>query len=540
MEKKTLLAVVLSAAVFILYYGFLYRPPTPSPSTVAGAKTLTESAPSTALPPDPVSEKQEATSAAKTPVELTDIETLWVKGELSSASGLPQRWWLKKYFVNPDKKGPNLDLLQEALGVAPMGLLLFPGKPPVYPHFEVVEKSTTSLKYHGNVDSLQVLQGLEFSEKDYTLEIKLTVENKGAETVALSPGLHLSNVQSPPSKKGFLVFHEAPNFKTPFYLLGNKVVRHPNVEKLATRSEEIGEIPWAGIEDRYFLRIILARNVSPQNRVVYGKGPQDVYVDLTYGEEALAPGQKKDYQFTIYLGPKDPALLKGFGAANLDKSIDYGWFGLVAVPILYTLKFFESILKNWGLAIIALTLLIKILLHPLTKKSMQSMKAMQTLQPQLQKLREKYKDDKERLNLETMSLFRTHKVNPMGGCLPMVIQMPIYIALYKVLYNATDLFHAPFFLFYRDLSAPDPYYILPILLGVFMVLQQKMTPSPSADPTQAKMMMIMPVMFSAFMLFLPVGLVLYIFVNTLMTVVQQYMYQHNLSLMSMFRGRKVS
>ncbi|HEX5032977.1 MAG TPA: membrane protein insertase YidC, partial [bacterium] len=214
-------------------------------------------------------------------------------------------------------------------------------------------------------------------------------------------------------------------------------------------------------------------------------------------------------------------------------------FGWVALPILKLLQLFNAFLHNWGLAIIALTILIKLLLHPLTKKSMASMKAMQNLQPALQKLREKYKDDREKLNVESMELFRRHKVNPMGGCLPMLIQMPIYIALYKVLYNATELYHAPFFGFYHDLSAPDPYYIMPVLLGIFMVLQQKMTPT-TVDPAQAKIMMIMPVMFSLFMIFLPLGLVLYIFVNTLLTVVQQYMHQKDISIWGLLKGRRGS
>lgn len=262
-----------------------------------------------------------------------------------------------------------------------------------------------------------------------------------------------------------------------------------------------------------------------------------VFSEFRYATTSLAPGQEKEFHWTLYLGPKDPALLKSYGGAHLEKSIDYGFFGLVAIPILLVMKFFNSILGNWGLAIIALTVCIKLLLHPLTSKSMKSMKSMQELQPQLKKIREKYKNDRERLNAETMGLFRTHKVNPMGGCLPMLLQMPIYIALYKVLYNATELYHAPFFGFYQDLSASDPYFILPILLGVFMLLQQKMTPS-MGDATQAKLMYLMPIMFTGFMLFLPVGLVLYIFVNTVMTVVQQWMHRKDISLLDFVRSKK--
>ncbi len=167
------------------------------------------------------------------------------------------------------------------------------------------------------------------------------------------------------------------------------------------------------------------------------------------------------------------------------------------------------------------------------------MKAMQKLQPKLKELREKFKDNRERLNMETMNLFKTHKVNPMGGCLPMLLQMPIYFALYKVLFTATELYHAPFFGPYQDLSAPDPYFVLPILLGIMMVLQQKLTPT-AGDPSQAKMMMIMPIMFSGFMLFLPVGLVVYIFVNTVMTVVQQYFHHRDINLFDLIKAKKAS
>jgi YidC/Oxa1 family membrane protein insertase len=539
MEKKSLLAVVLSAAVFIIYYGFIYKPPPPpakAPLSSTGT-TQPETLPSASGGPSAATPAKAAPSVAKRPNVLSEIETKLLRTEISSDNGLPQHWWLTKYFIQPNNKGPNIDLLQEIEGQQGLGLLLYPGGSPLYPQYELGEKTDHSVNYHAQLDTLALEQSLDFSPQAYSVEIKLSVENRSSSPQTLSPGLRLANVQTPPSQRGFLIFKEAPNFKTPFYMLANKVKRFPAVQKLGTRSEEVGEIPWVGLSDRYFLRIILARNVSSQNRVAYGKEGDEIYAEFQYAPDTLAAGQKKDYQFTLYLGPKEPDLLKGFGDAHLEKAIDYGWFSVVALPILYSLKLFESFLGNWGLSIIALTIVIKLLLQPLTRKSMKSMKAMQELQPQLQKIREKYADDRERLNLETMSLFKTHKVNPMGGCLPMVLQMPIYIALYKVLYNATDLYHAPFFWFYHDLSAPDPYYVLPILLGIFMVLQQKMTPS-TVDPSQARMMMFMPLMFSAFMLFLPVGLVLYIFVNTLMTVAQQYMNQRDISFLDLFRRGK--
>lgn len=165
------------------------------------------------------------------------------------------------------------------------------------------------------------------------------------------------------------------------------------------------------------------------------------------------------------------------------------------------------------------------------------MKAMQDLQPKIKELQKKYGQDKQQLNLQTMQLFKTHKVNPMGGCLPMLLQFPIYIALYKVLWSSVELYHAPFLWFYKDLSAPDPFLITPLLLGVTMFIQTKMTPSPNMDPAQQKMMLIMPLMFCGIMVFLPMGLGLYILVNTVMTILQQKMYNKGIRMRDLLRGR---
>lgn len=539
MEKRSLLAVALSAAVFIVYYGFFYKAPV-KPKTTAAAPIST---PATTPVANPTTVGTSAPAVTPTdtipqaPETHHEMGSSVVQAELSSRSGLPMEWFLKKYFQQPGGKGANIDLLKAAGTQMPLGLLLFPGQGVVFPNLSPGASTDRSMDFQGQVGDISIQEKLEFIATDYTLQIQLRLENRGTAATSISPGLRLEVAQNPLTQRGFWIFKEAPNVKFPLYRLGTSVQRHRDVKKMGPLQEQSGDISWVGLEDHYFLSMILARNVSPQNRVAYGATEGSVFSQLQYGPEALAPGQSREYQFTLYLGPKEPALLKSFGEARLDQAVDYGWFSLIALPILQLLKWFHSFLGNWGLAIIALTLLIKLLLYPLTRKSMQSMKGMQALQPQLQKLREKYADNREQLNLQTMELFKRHKVNPMGGCLPMVIQMPIYIALYKVLYNATDLFHAPFFGFYHDLSAPDPYFILPVLLGIFMVLQQRMTPS-TGDPSQAKMMMLMPVMFSLFMIFLPLGLVLYIFVNTVLTVVQQWMNQKDLSLGDLFKGKK--
>ncbi len=532
MEKRTVIAVVLSGLIFILYYQFFSppaKPPVPTPQASSKAAPVPLPAPAvTPLAPAP---------DARAPVTSASLQGPSFKAEIRSQSGLPTHWWLKEYFVQPNRKGPNIDLLAVSPPTLPMQLILGSEGILLEPYFSgQAPPGAKGLSYQGVVGPWGLTQLVEPGQTDYSAELKLTLENRSSEPQTAAPGVRVTVDQTREAGKGFWIFKEAPNLIFPLFRTGNQVERFSDVQKLGPIQAATGEISWAGLEDRYFLRILLSRVVSPQNQVGYGVIGEKVFTQLQYAPEVIAPGQKKEFAYTLYLGPKDPNLLGKFGAADLGKAIDYGWFGWVALPILYALKFFQSFLYNWGLAIIVLTIVIKILLNPLTKKSMQSMKAMQELQPQLQKMREKYKDDRERLNTETMSLFKTHKVNPMGGCLPMLLQMPIYIALYKVLYNATELYHAPFIGFYHDLSAPDPYFILPILLGVFMVVQQKMSPS-MGDPTQAKMMMLMPVMFSLFMLFLPLGLVLYIFVNTVMTVAQQYMHQKKISILGLIRRK---
>jgi YidC/Oxa1 family membrane protein insertase len=213
----------------------------------------------------------------------------------------------------------------------------------------------------------------------------------------------------------------------------------------------------------------------------------------------------------------------------LEGAVDFGWFQILALPLLYVLKFFYGFLGNYGWAIILLTLVIRILFIYPNHKSFKSMQDMQKLQPKIAKLREKYKDDKEAMNKELMGLYRTYKVNPMGGCLPMVLQLPVFIALYNILGNAIELRHAPFIstlpftniVWLADLSAKDPLLITPLIMGATMFLQQKMTPSPG-DPTQAKMMLFMPIIFTFMFLNFASGLVLYWLFNNILSIGQQY------------------
>jgi YidC/Oxa1 family membrane protein insertase len=293
-----------------------------------------------------------------------------------------------------------------------------------------------------------------------------------------------------------------------------------------------GKMDWAGYEGNYFLTAILPVGDAGENFTMQGTEALTT-MQVAGNLDTLQPGVAKEYSYHIFYGPKKLNLLKEIGF-NLDKAVNFGWFDVVAKPTLWLLNFFYSFTRNYGIAIILVTVLFKAIFWPITQKGMKSMKNMQKLQPKMVKIKEKYKGDPARMNQEVMSLYKTYKVNPLGGCLPMVLQIPVFFALYKVLLQCIELRHAPFMLWITDLSAPDrlwigfdiPYLggipVLTLLMGASMFFQQKLTPT-TADPTQAKIMMFLPVIFTFMFLNFASGLVLYWFVNNLLAILQQYL-----------------
>ncbi|MGL5005841.1 MAG: membrane protein insertase YidC [Plesiomonas sp.] len=237
-------------------------------------------------------------------------------------------------------------------------------------------------------------------------------------------------------------------------------------------------------------------------------------------ETVIAAGQTKDLDSVLWIGPKLQDAMEKV-APNLDLTIDYGWLWFIAKPMFQLLQFLHGIVGNWGVAIILITFIVKGILYPLTKAQYSSMAKMRMLQPKLQAMRERLGDDRQRMSQEMMELYKKEKVNPLGGCLPLILQMPIFIALYWTLMESVELRHAPFMLWIHDLSAPDPYYILPLLMGVSMFFLQKLSPSAVTDPIQQKVMSFMPIMFTVFFLWFPSGLVLYWLVSNCVTIIQQ-------------------
>jgi len=235
---------------------------------------------------------------------------------------------------------------------------------------------------------------------------------------------------------------------------------------------------------------------------------------------AIQPNTTEKLTSKLWTGPKLQNEM-GQVADHLDLTVDYGWAWFIAKPLFWLLTFIQQLVHNWGVAIICVTLVVKAILYPLTKAQYTSMAKMRMLQPKLQEMRERFGDDRQRMSQEMMKLYKDEKVNPLGGCLPLLLQMPIFIALYWTFMEAVELRHAPFFGWIQDLSAQDPYYILPILMGASMFLLQKMSPTPVADPMQQKIMNFMPLIFMVFFLWFPAGLVLYWLVSNLITIIQQ-------------------
>ncbi|MDY0300332.1 MAG: membrane protein insertase YidC [Trichlorobacter sp.] len=277
---------------------------------------------------------------------------------------------------------------------------------------------------------------------------------------------------------------------------------------------------WAGITDKYFLTALLAEAGSIS--AVEIKKNQAGFLESASitPQFTIVPGQAIDFKHNIFVGPKDIDILKSQGS-SLEQSLNLGWFTVLAKPMLYALKFFYNFVHNYGIAIIIITIILKILFFPLTHKSYKSMKAMSKLQPKMVALKEKYKNDRDAMNRSIMELYREHKVNPLGGCLPMLVQIPVFFALYKALMFSIELRHAPFMLWITDLSDKDPYFITPVLMGASMFIQQKMTPS-NMDEMQQKIMLGLPVIFTFMFLSFPAGLVLYWLVNNILTIGQQF------------------
>lgn len=325
--------------------------------------------------------------------------------------------------------------------------------------------------------------------------------------------------KNPDEEKSFLNFH--PNTIEGVCKTSDDTERE-NIKSVVDSPQRYdeGDTLWGGVDTRYFMMAAIPKKPGQRCEL---KVVDDNYLRTRVVEDgfSLAPGETKTMSHQLFMGPKDVDVLEHVGS-KLEESVDYGMFAFIARPMRWGLVHLYGLVGNWGLAIILLTFVIRGLLWPVNMKAYSSMERMKQVQPLLNEVKEKYSDDKQRQTEETMKIFRENNVSPAGGCLPMLMQMPILYGLYRTIYNSVELYHADFALWYDNLAAPDPYWVLPILMGVVMFLQQRMSTVDQTNQQAAMMMKIMPLMFAGFMFFLPSGLVLYYALSLLIGVGQQY------------------
>jgi YidC/Oxa1 family membrane protein insertase len=554
-EQRAFLAVVLMAAVLFLYTTFMVpapeAPPPPKPEQAAKAPVpAPPAAPAAPAVPGvpPVAAPAAPAETAVVSQQLTRVVTPLYSAAVSSEGGK-----LQEYLLRYRGEKPMVSVGE----LGPTGLLVVPaGAPtsqviPLQPAAESVrvgpEQPTQDLLLTGSRAGFRVRETLTFRADSYTIDARVRVENTTATPQPVTVSLPWSTRQSwRDAKEKFQGQH-------PTEILWatnggvNRIEDLCHVEAVSTPGS------WIGMGSVWYMGALVPRSegftlvARGEDKACETKSTDPVgrATIAVQASPTIAPGQAWEGHVTMFLGPKEYDRLKALG---LEAAINFGgfpvprrwgglpmeWFG---VPILLLMNWVYGHVGNYGIAIILLTVVSKVLFYPLTVKSMRSMKAMQALQPQINALRNKYKSDPQRLQRETMDLYRQHKVNPMGGCLPMVAQIPIFYALYLALSVSVELQNAAFFCFGRlpswvpllggkdlwicDLANYDPTYVLPILMGVTMFMQQKMTPV-AGDPRQAKMMLVMPFVFTFMFLNLPSGLVLYWTVSNVLQILQQW------------------
>ena len=404
--------------------------------------------------------------------------------------------------------------------------------------FQIVEQTKQKVVFKYAQPGLPVViyKKFEIAPEKYPFQVWLTVRvaNVADKKVTFRAGISQHGYQHQTEAKGGM-FSKQPNLLQGICRHGDDLFAHAWNEDelaggLAGGFSGVGEISYVGVGTNYFLSAMIPDKETPTtchvSAVVHQTSDDAdswgrIVSELRFAETELDPGESHVFKVKNYLGPKRYRQLQSVGH-HLETAVDFGVLWPICQVLLSILFFFQGYVLNWGVAIILLTILVKVVLMPLTHKSFQSAEKMKALKPEVDKLNEQFKDDPQAKQRETMALYKRNKVNPLGGCLPSLLQMPIWFALFRTLRASPELYNAPFFGWIKDLSNPDPYFVTPLIMGVTMFLQQKMTPM-TGDSQQAKMMLyFMPVMFTAMMLFLPSGLTLYILVNTVLSIVHQY------------------
>ena len=551
-QKRMLMAVVVCAGILLSWNALFPQAPVQPPKPGEGpasAASVDSTASKSRTVGDAPAEQARLERKALAQFELPGRHSVQVAND-----GQLYSWNLEEAQYRNDLEGGKTspypivhDLAVKEAGkglfIAPRLEVAFDGKT-AHGEYTIVSQSPTgaTVARTDPKTGVKLTRTYALVKDDYTVDVTVTLSNPGSSPIAYDLSALMAGAQNNEEAGGNM-------FSPPVYAFEGLCKRGDDFERLPVSALQsdlndpdektawFDGVAWAGVGNRYFM-----------TGIVPGKG-EAVSCTLDLGAKAagidaasipanftvvttrlglkggeIAAGGEVTRTARFYVGPKKLDRLRA-QAIDMSDAIDFGWFTAICVPMLWLMQAFFGFVGNWGLAIILLTVLVKLVTLPLTIKQYKSMAAMKKVQPKLKKLQEKYKDNKPKLQQEMMALYRAEKVNPMASCLPMLLMMPIYFSLYRTIYSAVELYRADFAFWITDLSEQDPFFILPIILGVLFLLQTRLNPSMGDNPQQKLMMTIMPVMFTGMMLFLPAGLVLYILVNTSLGLVQQ-LYQY--------------
>ncbi len=546
-ELRMLLAIVLSFLVFFVYQAMFGTDTKVHKTEPVKKENLTDrhlaatDKPIKMLDERAAVETQDDLRGDNGLGRIITVSTKLYETQISEQVGCFKSFKLKKYKETPAPDAPmkELILLSPREGCTPTVAFLKKGaQADNYPKtfLAIGDNDTIDATKTGKELSLSwtsgegitVIKTYSFVPDSYAIGLQVQVRNLSDTYLEDNLTVSLRNHLKKTSNSTYA-------FSGPATLIDG-TLKEIKSDDIAGEGAYSGTIKWAAIEDQYFVSAIIPDKAT-KSSLRLDLSPEKL-LRATYVDPAppVAPKMERTYSYKLYFGPKKLDTLSQVGS-ELNKIVDFGFFDIIAKPLLYSMNFIYRFIPNYGIAIIFITILVKILFWPLSNKSYKSMSQMKRLQPKMAELRAKYKNDKKMMNQELMNLYKIYKVNPLGGCLPMVLQIPVFFAFYKMLYRAIELRHAPFLLWINDLAAPDrlfhfdfkvpfmapPYGVpvLTIIMGASMFFQQKMSPPPG-DPTQAKMMMFMPIFFTFIFINFPSGLVLYWLVNNVLSMAQQY------------------
>ena len=544
---RLLLFFALAVVLLLIYQAWMadYGRPVPPPEAVqqplpSAEPADTEGVPQvTAVPdaPTPVAPSAPTVPAVTGGTDVIQIETDVLKLEISERGGTVVSAWLKDYAVaaeDPSTKfrlfkpnAPNMFVAQSGLlggeeGQLPTHEASFSSSQDSYVLGPEQDELVVDLLWT-HPSGVSVKKSYSFERGSYLVGLTQEVTNNSGLPLAIRSYEQLQRTELVDPNASYFIYTYTGGV---YYSPEDKYTKESFDDMRSGKLMRPVTDGWIAMIQHYFMSAWIApsgtaetfyTNVLENSRYIIGKYSDPV---------SVANGTAHAFDNGLFVGPKLQETLTSI-APGLELAVDYGWLTILAQPIFWLLSKIHTVVGNWGWAIIILTILIKAAFYKLSETSYKSMANMRKMTPRMQALKDRYGDDKQRLNQAMMELYKKEKINPLGGCLPILVQIPVFIALYWVLLESVELRHAPFALWINNLSAPDPYFVLPLIMGVSMFIQQKLNPAPP-DPIQAKVMMSLPFVFTVFFAFFPAGLVLYWVVNNILSIAQQWYITHNI------------